>query len=546
MTAVCLAAAVTTALAAGSYTVSACSPASTTGPWTVVNTSPAGLDAGQLCGGPAVGSLPIDQQPGDLLYNNNGAMYAQDNLNSSTIMSNGTQAGWLFTAPPQTTISAITYYRGIQTYGDPDLVSGLFEANGAPLEQCMVSTALGSPLNCSMPNNQAPVTFTQLNTSSLFFGVECRIVEPNSAGCNDGAAQQHSAQADLYSAQVTLAESATPTVSGAAGGLWGGGVIVGVEPVTFSASDPSGIQGAVVRSDGGQTVASYSQTCDFTAAVPCPQLPSSPPLSVNTMGVPDGPHTFTLIVADAAGNTQSVTSPSVVVDNNGPPAASAFTATAQGAGSNVVHLAWTNPASPPQPVTGAQAQLCQATCAAPVAVSPAGSAQMTAAGPGAYTVRLSLVDGAGKTGAAATVAVTIPPPASGGGGSGGGGGGGGTKPPTKTAVVHTKIAAAISGQRLRVSGTLAAVNNGKITVSWRSHNSRGRRLASGSRVVTIRDHKLSITFTLGHLARTGTVGVAVRSGKRVLAGAHASRPASTKAGKPSYTPGDLTPAMGTR
>ena len=111
-----------------------------------------------------------------------------------------------------------------------------------------------------------------------------------------------------------------------------------------------------------------------------------------------------------------------MIDNNGPAAPASLTASTVGAGSDVVDLAWSDPANPPEPVVGAFAQLCQASCAPAVAVSPAGAAQITAPGPGSYTVRLWLVDSAGKGGPqnAATTAVTVPAPSPGGNGGQGG------------------------------------------------------------------------------------------------------------------------------
>jgi hypothetical protein len=405
------------------------------------------------------------------------------------------------------------------TFGDSDYLSGLFEANGTPLEQCMVSTALGSPLYCSMPNSQAPVAFTGLSTSSLFFGVECHVVIPNSSGCNDGAAGQHSAQADLYSAQVTLSETALPTLGAPGGALWGGGVISGVAPVTFSASDPSGIQSALVHSDSGVTLASVSQSCDFTSAVPCPQLPAGP-LNVDTTRVPDGPHTFTVTATDAADNTQSATSPSVIVDNDGPPAPSAFTTTAVG---TQIVLAWTNPPSPPQPIASAMVQLCQATCGAPAAISASGKGQVTAPAAGVYSVHLWLLDSQGRGSAtnAANATVTVPAP-----GSSTPPGGGSTppsgKPGTKPAKLHTKLTATLKGHKLHVSGTLAALATGKVKVSWRSHNLIAT-LGTGSRTVAVHAHKISLSFTLGRTARSGTIGVAVRYGRRILDGTLAKK-----------------------
>ena len=111
--------------------------------------------------------------------------------------------------------------------------------------------------------------------------------------------------------------------------------------------------------------------------------------------VADGPHTFSLVVTDAAGNSQIVNSPSVVVDNDGPPPP-ALTATAKGGGSNVIALAWRNPAARPRRSPAQRA-------AVPDLVS-AGDRRRDGRGadhrarPGLYTVRLWLLDAHGQGG----------------------------------------------------------------------------------------------------------------------------------------------------
>ncbi len=505
ITAAAVAAAVTLPAApalAGSYTVSACSPQTSPGVWVQTNTDPAGFTTGQACGGPAIGPLAGGDQ---------GALSAEDILNSPAQIPNGSLAGWTFTAPPATTITAISYYRELSSYVTSDLVAGLFQASGAPLEQCMIPWPFvnGSSITCSMPNTQAPVTFTGLNTTSLFFGVVCRIVD-GAAACIDGGAPAHAAQADLYSASVTLSQSVPPTLTLLGGALWEGGVTGGVVLVTFAASDPSGIAHAVVRSDTGATVGSADQACDFTRAPPCPQLPAGV-VGVDTTQVPDGPRTFSLTVTDAAGNTQTATSPSVVVDNQGPPAPVAFTATAQSPTSNAISLAWRNPAAPAVPVTGAMLQLCQAACAVAIAVSPSGAAQITAPAAGTYTLRLWLLDAQGRGGPqhAAVAGVTVPSPTKTGDGSGG-------APNTVATGLRTRVTATIKGRRMRVTATLASIAHGAVKVSWRSR-SFGRTLGSSSRTVTTHNHTVTLNFTLAHKARTGAVRVAVRSGRRILA-----------------------------
>jgi hypothetical protein len=382
------------ASAAGSYTVTACSPTTSAGAWQQANTFRGGLTSGNQCGGPAIGPLA----GGDP-----GALYGEDLVGASAHSPSGAQAGWTFTAPAGTTITAISYYRSLETGSNGDWVAGLLAANDAPLDTCR-----SNPDPCSKPNNQVPVTLSGLSTSDLFFGIECEPVAPDT-DCLAGGAE-HDAQADMYSAKVTLSEPGTPSVSSLAGALWAGGVVWGSEPVTFNGADLSGISQVALDGPDGQ-LALQPQSCDYSQTQPCPDL-SSGSLSLNTTQLHDGAQTLTLLVTNAAGNTTSVQSPTVVVDNSGPPAPSSLTATPVGDGSDAIELSWSDPVNPPQPVSGAFVQLCQAACGAAVAVNGSGGAQVTAPRPGTYTIRLWLVDQAGRGSAAnaATTAVTVPAP----------------------------------------------------------------------------------------------------------------------------------------
>ena len=479
---------------AGSYVVSACSPSSTPGLWVQTNGAPAGFATGNLCGGPAVG--PVDG-------GNTGSLYAEDILGSAALIPDGARAGWTFNAPPGTTITAISYYRRLAAYKSNNGVAGLYQANGAALEECFIQLPLGSSIFCTLPNNQAPVTFSGLSTSSLFFGIACRIVDGASA-CITGGTIHHT-QAQMYSARVTLAESSAPSLSNVGGALWSGGLVSGVVPVSFSASDATGIKEQLVRSDAGQTLISSPQACDFTLAQPCPQQPTGV-LNVDTTRVPDGPRTFSVVVVDAAGNSQIATSPTVIVDNQGPPPPPGFTATAKTDGSNTIALAWRNPPNAPAAVTGAMVQLCETSCPAAQRIGASGAAQITAPGPGLYSVRLWLLDTAGRGGAhnAALASVRVPASTSG----------------RSTTSTRTKISAVLKGSRLRVSGSIN--RTGRVRVSWRSKVGR-RTVGAGSRVVTIRKHKIALNFTLSARARRGTTRIAIRSGSRIVGHALARR-----------------------
>ena len=396
---------------AGSYVVTACSPTTSPGLWAQTNTFPTALTTGNQCGGPAIG--PLDGS-------HTGALYAEDVLGSSENIPDGSRAGWTFTAPAGTTIRAISYYRSLSAYNDQNISAGLYSADGTALEECRIPWPFVPPASiyCDKTNNQVPVTFSGLNTSSLFLGIKCELVTGGIACITGGTI--HAAKADLYSARVTLSENVAPTLTNVAGPAWGGGTVTGTVPVTFAASDASGIRQQLVRSETGQTVTSATNPCDFTLAQPCPQQPSGS-LNIDTRRVADGAHTFSLVAVDAAGNAQITTSPVVQVRN--------------------AH------ASPPPP-----------------------------------------------------------PPAPGS---------------TTNKPLKTKITAVIKKGKLRVSGSIA--RSGRVRVSWRSKARNNRTLAHGSRVTTIRNHKLSVTFTLARRARSGTTRVAIRSGRRIVAQARARR-----------------------
>jgi hypothetical protein len=421
---------------AGSYVVASCSPSSTPGAWQQTNSFSAGLSSGNECGGPASGPLGITDQ---------GALYGEDLVGSTAQIPNGAQAGWTLTAPSGTEIAAVSYYRSLATGNDLDWVAGLFAADGTAIDTCQ-----SNPSPCSSPNNQVPVSRVGLNTASLFFGVKCVLTGADQFCLAGGT--QHDAQADLYSARVTISETTTPSVSGVGGPLWGGGVVWGTAPLSFSAADPSGIAQVTL---GGTTL---SETCDFSQAQPCPQLPSGS-LSVDTTRLSDGAQTISLFATNAAGITASAQSPPLVIDNNGPPPPIGFVATPAGGGSNTVRLAWTNPARPPEPITAGYAQLCQTSCGSPTSVGTSGAGQVIAPAAGAYTVRLWLTDSQGRGGPAnaATTTATVSP--SGNGPVGGS---------------RLRISHRLRGRRLTITVRLPAGTKGRITVSL--DLPRGKRL----------------------------------------------------------------------
>jgi len=468
---------------AGTYTVSACSPTSSQGGWQPIDTFPAGLAVGNMCGGPETG--PNEPQgPTD-----EGALFAEDTTNTTVDIPNGAEAGWDFTAPTGTTIVGLRYFRSLHAHQEPNLIPGLWNGEGTTIESCPAT--FEDHYECSLLNNQPPL-LGPMSTSSLFFGVRCDLVASGEY-CVAAAPGERHAQADLYSAKVTLSETAFPTIGAVSGTGWSGGYLSGQVPVTLSASDPSGIAGVEVRSSLGGVLASAPQSCDYNNAAPCPNL-SQTTLMLNTEAASDGSQTFILQIRDAAGNLASVTSQQVTIDNHGPAAPTELAAALAG---KEVLLSWADPTAPPVPISSATVTLCSTVCLPSSTVSATGPVRIPAPStPGAYTVRLSLTDAAGKTSAPATTTFTVPVP---------------PPPPAKS-----KLKAIIDSHgRLFVSGAIPK-GLGRVWVCW--HSKRGGRTL-GSRCVRlhVKHGHIAVTFHLSGRARRGRIVVTVAHGRRMLA-----------------------------
>jgi hypothetical protein len=195
-----------------------------------------GLTSGNQWGGPSIGPLDGDDP---------GALEGEDLVGATAHSPSGAQPGWSFTAPAGSTITAVSYYRSLETGNNGDWVARLLSANGTQLDTCQTD-----PDPCSKPTNQVAVTLSGLSASGLLFGIECEPVAPDT-DCLAGGTE-HDAEADMYSVKVTLSETGTPFVSNLGGALWGGGVVWGSEPVIFSGSDLSGMSQVALEGSDGQ------------------------------------------------------------------------------------------------------------------------------------------------------------------------------------------------------------------------------------------------------------------------------------------------------
>jgi hypothetical protein len=482
---------------AGSYTVTACSPTTSAGAWQPVNTDPTSITTGNLCG--ADGTQAIGPEP-SLGPSETGALYSEDVFGNTGAPDQST-AGWQFTAPSGTAITAVSYYAAWETDAG-GWMSGMW-VNGDPIaSNCVTNLEQSSP--CPAPSGPAQASQSQtqqvltgLDAQTLLFGVGCRQVE-GSPICNAVLTPPHAVEADLYSAFVTLSTSSAPSVSGESGALWSAGSVVsGTVPLSFAASDPTGISKVQVLGPSGQLLASQTESCNYSQPVPCPQLPSAQ-INVVSTQLGDGPEHLQLAVTDAAGNSTTLTGPGIVVDNNGPGQPVGLTAATSG---TTVKFSWGVSSIAPQPVATAYAQLCSSSCTTPTAFTVT-AGQLTAPGAGTYTLRVWLIDTLGKGSSANAAAITVKVSSS----------SGGSppaccatkKPPPKAKCTPTscfifKIAArSYAHGRLRITlDGLPAGDRIRLTLTYRKDH-RPRKRGVWSRAAHYKPHephhRLTITF----------------------------------------------------
>jgi hypothetical protein len=482
-------------VSAGSYTVGACSPRTSSGIFMPVN-FPEGLVVANRCGGPAIGPIAFEGPTDE------GALSAEDSTNTTANIPDGAQAGWLAVAPLGTEITAITYYRSLHAYNQQSLVPGLWTAEGNALETC-VSPHEGNH-ECNNLNNQVPVSFSGLNTASLFFGVRCHLVEGDEY-CIPAAPGTRHAEADIYSATVTLSEASSPELRSVSGASWNGGIVSGQTPLAVTADDFSGIAAIEVRSNLGGVLATISDPCDYYEAVPCPDLTAAP-IQLNTANTTDGPQRLLVTAQNAAGNLTTVVSPPIAIDNHGPAAVTNLAASTSG---EEVSLTWANPPSTPVPLASAAVYLCTATCTLEGSALASGMARIATPSPGSYTVQVTLTDAAGRTSPVASTPLLVPAPAPG--------------PKETPKPIRPKLYALIDHRgRLYVAGQPRGVFEGRVRVCWRSVQ-HGHVLGHRCTQLHVEHSRVAVTFHPTQRARRGRITVTITRGSKVIATLTASR-----------------------
>ncbi len=494
-------------LAAGSYEVSACNfaPEAANNSWMWATNDPANpphyaehVNCPYRLGG---SGGKADQE---------GGLSTTDALGLSSDAAPGTSAGWTFTAPAGTTITALTYERYIGHSLDPkNSWSPALRADGAivPEETCLDTVENGETCSIGGPPGTGgePARITGLSAHELSLGIVCQ--PPTGRECVTGATQ-HAVWATMYGATVTLSDPTPPTLSAPSGALWGsgeGGFHKGTESIAVSAQDVGGGVASVTLSVDGHPTETYSAPCNFTFSQPCPSSTGTQTLNLATSQLGDGKHALTLVATDAAGNQSTVASEEITVDNSAPPAPIGLSATPVRSGSSTFTLTWGEPQSQIAPITGALYQVCPASgsgaCSTPTAAPAAGPTTVTVPGPGDWSIAVWLSNAAGNANPAnaARASVAVPAPSSGGPGSG-------HTTTTSTPKIH--VTETLHGHELIVH--VSGPASGRVRVGF-TGKLKGKLVVSSAKAGALKHGRLTLMFRLGpRTAAQGLIRVSAR------------------------------------
>lgn len=199
---------------------------------------------------------------------------------------------------------------------------------------------------------------------------------------------------------VTLEDTSSPSIAITAGELASGKWIHGTQPLTFSASDNSGIRRTRFTVDELGQVADDVRPCDYTFAIPCQNVTAE--YSVDTSRLSDGVHRTTVGAVDATDSNAFETANTIFVDNHAPtePIDPSVAGGEDWRSIDGFTIRWTNPWSA-APIDRAGYELCRSDGSGCVTGERTGNgiSQLTnvrVGQPGDYTIRIWLRDAAGN------------------------------------------------------------------------------------------------------------------------------------------------------
>ena len=234
-------------------------------------------------------------------------------------------AFWKFTAPAPLRISRVVLWRWGQVLRDDpeysgdvtddwDLLAGTDTSNTLGLEHCPIAADQAvCETGSSVKMSAASRVQYDVNTPFLRFGVYCN--PQRLKNCQTARSDNYPrASFNIWGSIVTIRDDAVPSLT-AGGPLWSADWRRSSDPVTYSASDPSGIRSVSLEAAGQAN--RRNLPCDFHRPAPCSS--SSGTLALPS-GTPDGIQPIRVVATDAAGN-EGVSSRTVAIDGNPPAAA---------------------------------------------------------------------------------------------------------------------------------------------------------------------------------------------------------------------------------
>ncbi|MGO9487618.1 MAG: hypothetical protein ACLQBB_01160, partial [Solirubrobacteraceae bacterium] len=260
--------------------------------------------------------------------------------NATTHLAYTDRSTWAFEAPAYATLVNATLWRAGYVHGQAGEPAAYEFWLAGPLikdafDECVFTKecrSQGEPSEMNHGSNVLPVPARFLG-SHLYVSASCGGgMEGSECGAGLADSNNYAAAVYIYAADLTLEQTAGPTVSNVGGELAGAPTISGTSDLTFDAADPGSgvfaaefsvdgqvVQSTVIDEDGGRC-RNVGQTTDglpaFLYLQPCPPSVSAD-LGLDTTALSDGPHHLVVTVLDAAGNSASVLDRTVTVDNHG-------------------------------------------------------------------------------------------------------------------------------------------------------------------------------------------------------------------------------------
>ena len=245
------------------------------------------------------------------------------------------RATWTFSPPNATSLVAATLWRAGYVHGRPEEEAAYEFWLAAPLiknvfEECVYTTCHGRGEMAEGARGVNSVTVPAKNLGSrLYLSVSCGAgLEGSECGNGFVDPNNYAAALYLYAADLTLEQTAGPTVTSVGGELASAPMVSGTSDVTFSANDPgAGIYEAVFNVDGrivqasvpneaGGSCRNVAQTTDglpaFLHLQPCPSSVSAD-VGLDTSSLSPGAHHLIVTALDAAGNSAPVLDRTIVV-----------------------------------------------------------------------------------------------------------------------------------------------------------------------------------------------------------------------------------------